>query len=150
MPKVRSDSGILQASGPVGYSPGVIVYFDGECNLCNRLVDFVIRRDRRRRFRFAPLQGETARRHLPASLTGTGLETIVLERETGLQFRSDAVLAILATLGGPWSGFGILRVLPRTLRDGAYNYIARNRFRWFGRRETCRVPTLEERRSFLP
>jgi predicted DCC family thiol-disulfide oxidoreductase YuxK len=128
----------------------VIVYFDGECPLCNRLVDFVLRHDRRHRLRFAPLQGATARARLPAPMTDGTLATIVLDQEGTLRVRSDALLAILAALGGGWRLAGIARVLPRRLRDGAYNYIARNRFRWFGRREDCRLPTAAERERFLP
>jgi predicted DCC family thiol-disulfide oxidoreductase YuxK len=128
----------------------VIVYFDGECALCNRLVDFVIRRDRRRRFRFAPLQGETARARLPAPMRAGPLATIVLEHEGALRVRSDAILAILAVLGRGWRLAGVCRLLPRRLRDAAYHYIARNRFRWFGRRASCRLPTAAEREYFLP
>lgn len=137
----------------------VIIYFDGVCNLCNRLVDFVIRRDRHRRFRFAPLQGPTARERLPASLAGgrpggaagrgDDFETLVVEEESGLKFRSAAVIAILTGLGGVWRLAGAFRLIPRGIRDRIYDYIARSRFRWFGRRDTCRVPTPAERELFL-
>jgi predicted DCC family thiol-disulfide oxidoreductase YuxK len=126
-----------------------IVYFDGVCNLCNRFVDFLVRHDRKGRYRFASLQGETARRRLPHGLTGPAPETIVLESSGELRFRSDAALAILSGLGGAWRAFGALRVVPRPLRDWVYQWIARNRFRWFGRRDTCRVPGPKERSLFL-
>lgn len=126
-----------------------IVYFDGVCNLCNRFVDFLVRRDRKRRYRFASLQGETARRRLPHGLTGPAPETIVLESGGELRFRSDAALAIISGLGGAWRVFGMLRVFPRALRDWVYNVIARKRFGWFGKRDTCRVPSIEERAVFL-
>ena len=125
------------------------MYFDGVCNLCNRFVDFVIRHDRNRRYRFASLQGETATRRLPPALIGPKLETIVLERAGELRFRSDAALAILSGLGGPWRLMGALRVFPTGLGDWVYEWIARNRFRWFGRRDSCRVATVEERALFL-
>jgi predicted DCC family thiol-disulfide oxidoreductase YuxK len=128
---------------------GEVVYFDGVCNLCNRFVDFLIRHDRKRRYRFASLQGETARRRLPPALTGPAPETIVLERGGELRFRADAALAILTGLGGAWRITGALRVFPRALRDWVYEWIARNRFRWFGRRESCRIATAEERSLFL-
>ncbi len=128
---------------------GDVIYFDGVCHLCNRLVDFVIRRDRQRRYRFASLQGETAHRRLPPALIAPNLETIVLERGGELRFRSDAAIAILSGLGGAWRAVGALRVFPRALRDWGYNWIARNRFRWFGRRASCRVPTFQERALFL-
>lgn len=127
-----------------------VVYFDGVCNLCNRLVDFVIRHDRKRRYyRFASLQGETASQRLPPALIGPNPETIVVEQGDELRFRSDAILAILSGLGGPWRIFGVLRVFPRALRDWVYNWVARKRFSWFGRRDTCRVATAEERSLFL-
>ena len=128
----------------------MIVYFDGLCNLCNRLVDFLIRRDRNRRFRVASLQGDTARERLPAALTGPAPGSLVLERQGELRFRSDAVIGILTGLGGIWRLAGIFHALPRGFRDRIYDYIARQRFRWFGRRETCRVPTPAERQVFLP
>lgn len=126
-----------------------IVYFDGVCNLCNRFVDVLIRHDRHRRYRFASLQGETARRRLPPALIAPNLETIVLEKSGELRFHSDAALAILSGLGGAWRLAGGLRVFPRALRDWVYDWIARNRFGWFGQRDTCRVPTIEERSLFL-
>jgi predicted DCC family thiol-disulfide oxidoreductase YuxK len=126
-----------------------IVYFDGVCNLCNRFVDFLVRHDRKRRYRFAPLQGETARRRLPHALTGPAPETIVLESGGELRFRSDAALAIISGLGGAWRTFGALRVVPRGVRDGAYQWIARYRFKWFGKRDTCRMATYQESSLFL-
>ncbi|HEV8149129.1 MAG TPA: DCC1-like thiol-disulfide oxidoreductase family protein [Gemmatimonadales bacterium] len=127
-----------------------IVYFDGECNLCNSLVDFVIRHDRRRHFRFAPLQGETARARLADRFTAAELTTVVLEEPRRFRIRSDAALAILTGLGGLWRLAGICRLIPRRLRDALYDYVARKRFGWFGRRDTCRVPAPEERERFLP
>lgn len=127
-----------------------VVYFDGVCNLCNRLVDFVIRHDRKRRYyRFASLQGETASRRLPPALIGPDLETIVLEQGGELRFRSDAILAILSGLGGAWRMAGALRIVPRPLRDWVYRWIAQNRFKWFGERESCRLASADERSLFL-
>lgn len=127
-----------------------VVYFDGVCNLCNRFVDFVIRRDRHRRFRFASLQGSTARERLPGWLTGSVLGTLALEIPGRLRYRSDAVLTILAGLGGIWRLAVIARVIPAAIRDRVYHYVANHRFRWFGQRDTCRIPTPEERERFLP
>jgi predicted DCC family thiol-disulfide oxidoreductase YuxK len=127
-----------------------IIYFDGQCNLCNSLVDFVIRHDRRRHFRFAPLQGETARARLADRFTTAELTTVVLEEPSRFRIRSDAALAILTGLGGFWRLAGTYRLIPRRLRDALYDYVARKRFGWFGRRDTCRVPGPEERERFLP
>ncbi len=127
-----------------------VIYFDGVCNLCNRFVDFVIRHDLQRRFRFASLQGETARERLPGWLTGAALRTVALETPGRLRFRSDAVLAVLAGLGGAWKLAAGFRIVPPIVRDAVYEYVANRRFRWFGQRDSCRLPTPEERELFLP
>lgn len=126
-----------------------IVFFDGDCGLCNRSVDWIIRHDRKAIFRFAPLQGDTALEQLGVD-AGADLKTIVLLDENGQHRRSVAVVAILRRLGGFWRFCGaLLWIVPRPIRDWGYNVIARNRYRWFGKHETCRMPTPEERTRFL-
>jgi predicted DCC family thiol-disulfide oxidoreductase YuxK len=129
---------------------GSIIYFDGLCNLCDGFVRFVIRHDRRKRYRFAPLQGETARIRLGERFTEGGLQTLVLEEPKRFRIRSDAALAIVTGLGGLWRLAGVLRILPRRLRDAGYDYVARKRFVWYSRRHACRVPTTDEQQRFLP
>jgi predicted DCC family thiol-disulfide oxidoreductase YuxK len=127
-----------------------IVFFDGECNLCNGFVDYVIRHDPAGRHRFSPLQGETAREYA-GELDIEDLSTVVLADEDGLYTQSDAVLRILVRLGGLQAFLGRAgRLCPRGVRDLVYRYVARHRYGWFGRRESCRVPTAEERARFLP
>ena len=125
-----------------------VIYFDGYCGLCDRLVRFVLPRDHRGRYHFATLSGTTAAARLGPEAAGS--ETVVLDDEGRLRIRSDAALAILAGLGGPWMLLGVLRVIPRPVRDAVYDWIARHRHRWFGRLEACRVPTPAERARFLP
>ena len=127
-----------------------IIYFDGLCNLCDGLVRFVVKHDRRRRFRFAPLQGETARTRLAGRFDEAELRTLVLEEPKRFLIRSEAAIAILAGLGRFWRVAVILRLIPRRLRDALYDYVARKRFDWYGRREACRIPTPDERELFLP
>jgi len=127
-----------------------IIYFDGLCNLCDGFVRFVVARDRRGRYRFAPLQGATAGTRLAGRFTGNALQTVVLEEPKRFRVRSDAALAILTGLGGAWRLAGLLRIIPRAIRDALYDYVARKRFDWYGRRDACRVPTPEEARRFLP
>lgn len=129
---------------------GSIIYFDGLCNLCDGFVRFVIRHDRRKRYRFAPLQGETARIRLGERFTEGELQTLVLEEPKRFRIRSDGALAIVTGLGGLWRLAGVLRILPRRLRDAGYDYVARKRFAWYGRRDACRVPTTDEQQRFLP
>lgn len=129
-----------------------MVYFDGVCGLCNRFVDFVLRRDRRGVFRFAPLQGGTASERLSQGRRpgNPELRTLLVEDKDGVHEKSEAVLRVLAELGGAWRLFGIAKRVPRALRDGLYDLLARNRYRLFGKRETCRLPTAGERARFLP
>ncbi|MGE0617016.1 MAG: thiol-disulfide oxidoreductase DCC family protein [Bacteriovoracia bacterium] len=117
--------------------PPSVILFDGVCNLCNGFVDFVVRRDTHRRFRFASLPG------------GEKLDSIALLQDGRRWERSAAVLKVLGGLGLPWSLFSILRAVPRPVRDAVYDWIARNRYLWFGKRDTCRLPTAEEKTLFL-
>ncbi len=127
-----------------------IVFFDGTCGLCNAWVDFLLRVDRKQRLRFAPLQGETARERLPIR-PRSGLETIALLDERGIAERSEAVLRILEALGSPWRAPArLLRRMPLRWRDGFYDGVAARRYRWFGKRDACRVPAAAERERFLP
>ncbi|MDX2064409.1 MAG: DCC1-like thiol-disulfide oxidoreductase family protein [Fimbriimonadaceae bacterium] len=130
---------------------GPILFFDGVCNLCNGAIDFVMRRDRSRTIRFASLQGETARTVLPAELREGGLDSMVLWEGGERYVRSEAALRVMARIGGvPAAIAAIGRVVPRGLRDAVYRTIAANRYRWFGQRDTCRVPQPEERERLLP
>jgi predicted DCC family thiol-disulfide oxidoreductase YuxK len=129
---------------------GPIILFDGVCNLCHGAVRFVIRRDPNASLRFAPLESGLARRlvreragHEPPA------DSILLVDEGELYQRSDAVLRIAARLRSPWPAIALLRAVPRPLRDAAYDYVARNRYRWFGRKQACPVPEPEMRDRFL-
>ncbi len=127
-----------------------LVLFDGVCNLCNGSVQFIIDRDPRAYFRFAALQSEAA---APA-LSGCGrdpviLDSIVLVEEGQCFTRSTAALRIARRLSGLWPALYLGIVIPRVLRDVLYDLIARHRYRWFGRTESCRIPTPELRARFL-
>lgn len=126
-----------------------IVFFDGVCGLCNRFVDRLLAVDTDGVLRFAPLQGTTAQDRLPAGLADE-LNTVVYLRDGVVLTRSDAALRILMDLGGWLKLHGAWFIVPRSLRDYVYDWIARNRYRWFGKHETCRLPTPEERTRFLP
>jgi predicted DCC family thiol-disulfide oxidoreductase YuxK len=126
------------------------VLFDGVCNLCAGVVRFVIERDREARFRFAPLQSELGRAlQRQHGLDPDELATFVVIDAEGAATRSTAVLRILRQLGAPWRWLYPLRWVPTPLRDALYGVVARNRYRWFGRREQCLVPTPELRSRFL-
>ena len=127
-----------------------ILLFDGVCNLCHGVVRFVIRRDPEARFRFAPLQSEPGlalRKRF--GLGSDAIDSVVLIDARGAHRRSDAALGIVRAIGAPWSWLGVLAVLPRRLRDAAYGFVASRRYRWFGRRDACPLPSPELRARFL-
>jgi predicted DCC family thiol-disulfide oxidoreductase YuxK len=127
-----------------------IVLFDGVCNFCNGSINFIIRRDRSKIFRFAPLQSKAGAKVLRQfGLPPDWVETIVLVEDGGCYTRSTAALRIVRRLGGPWSILYVLRVIPAAARDTIYDLIARNRYRWFGRKNACMIPTPEVRERFL-
>lgn len=128
-----------------------VVMFDGVCSLCNGFVDFVMRHDPRGRFAFASLQSEPARTHLEAHgrKADALLDTVVLADRDGLHERSTAALRVLRGLRAPWPLLYGLVVVPRPVRDAVYGYVAAHRYRWFGKREACRLPTPEERARFV-
>ena len=135
--------------------PPLVVYFDGVCTLCNGFVDFLIRRDKAALLRYASQQGPSfaALKARHPGLTA-GAETIVAAetRPDGtehLYLESDATLAILSRLPGAWAWLRHGRILPRPLRNLAYRLVARNRYRLFGKRESCRLPSPRERALFL-
>lgn len=131
---------------------GPVVFFDGDCILCNGFADFVMRRDRRHALRLATLQGETAASLLPdEARRGTVGASVILYDAAGVFRKSEAVRRVLGHMGGPWRAAAFLiGLVPRRVRDAAYDVVARHRLRWFGRRATCRMPTPEERGRLLP
>lgn len=134
-----------------------VVFYDGVCGLCNRTVQFILKRDRREVFRFAPLQGPLANRILRAhGIDPSDLDAIYVAVSGGqsskerLLARSDAAVFVLRELGGIWRvGAWFVRRLPRSVRDWFYNVIARNRYTIFGRYETCPIPSESVRARFL-
>lgn len=126
----------------------MIVYYDGLCALCNGFVRWALKYDRRRRLFFAPLdsrRGERLRDRFPET---RGVDSIVLEKDAAVYVRSDAVLEIADALGGVWRAVALGRVVPRALRDRLYDFIARRRYRWFGRLDACPLPPPETREQF--
>jgi predicted DCC family thiol-disulfide oxidoreductase YuxK len=127
-----------------------VILFDGLCNLCTWSVQFVIRRDPGGVFRFAALGSEIGLELLGRSAPGVVADSVVLIEDGRAHTRSTAALGIARRLRWPWPVLYALIIIPRPLRDALYAWIARNRYRWFGRRESCMVPTPELRERFLP
>ena len=128
------------------------ILFDGVCNLCNGFVQFVIERDPAAQFQFAALQSAAgqqllAAHGLPAPTTP---DSVVLLEQGRARTQSDAALGVLRRLGGGWGlAAAAVQVLPRAVRDAAYRLVARNRYRWFGRQDSCWLPTPELKARFL-
>jgi predicted DCC family thiol-disulfide oxidoreductase YuxK len=127
-----------------------VIFFDDVCVMCNSFVNILLHVDRRQRFFFAPLRGETAGRLLPPLPDDASKWSMVYVDESGIHDQSDASLEVYRRLGGLWWLLSLARFVPRAIRDPIYRVIAKNRYRWFGKRETCRIPSAEERERFLP
>ncbi|WP_143192193.1 thiol-disulfide oxidoreductase DCC family protein [Paenibacillus helianthi] len=127
-----------------------VVLIDGVCHLCQGMVRFIIPRDPKGRFLFAPLQSEVSHQLLRDSgLVPGQLSTVVLIEDGVFYTESAAVLRIARRLRFPWPAAYLLIVVPRPLRSALYRFVARNRYRWFGRDDQCLVPTPEIRQRFL-
>lgn len=127
-----------------------IVLFDGVCTLCNQSIDFIIRRDEQDVFKFASLQSEFAQELLKDyPVDAQALDSVLLIKDAKLYQKSTAALHIAKQLRGGWKLMYGFIIVPKFLRDAVYQWIARNRYRWFGKKETCRLPTPEERAKFL-
>lgn len=123
--------------------PSLLVLFDGHCNLCSGTVKFILARDRRHRFRFAPLSGPTAKRVLEENTPDRVPDSILFLEGDTLFEGSTAALHIARWLDGPWPLAYALIVVPQPVREAVYRFVARNRYRWFGKRETCWMPRPE-------
>lgn len=127
-----------------------IVIFDGICNLCNSSVDFIMKRDRCELFLFAPYQSDAAQEILKGFGIGEeDISSICLVEGEKISVKSDAVLSILKRLSFPFSLGYLFIIIPRAVRDFLYDIVAKNRYRWFGKRETCRVFGENDRDRFL-
>ena len=127
-----------------------IILFDGVCNLCNRSVDYIIGHDKQGRYLLAPLQSNIGKA-LAAEhgIDADALSSMVLIESGRAYVRSTASLRICRRLAGPAKLLWPLIVIPRPIRDAVYSLIAWHRYRWFGKRQACRLPTEQERARFL-
>ncbi len=127
-----------------------ILLFDGVCNLCNGAVRFIIERDSAAAFRFASLQSEAAKQLLGQFPEAPrDISTIVLIEHNRLYTKSDAALRAARHLPGAWPALYGLIIIPRPIRNAAYDWIARNRYQWFGKKDQCMIPTPELKERFL-
>lgn len=127
-----------------------VLLFDGVCNLCNRSVQFVIKKDKKRIFRFASLQSELGMHVMQQyGLPVSDLNSFLLLENGKLYTKSTAALRLTRKLGGGWPLLYAFMIVPKFIRDGIYSWIARNRYKWFGKRDACWLPTPELKTLFL-
>ncbi len=124
-----------------------IILFDGMCHFCEWNVHFIIKRDPQAKFKFAPLQSEMAKKQLNKEISYNG--TIVLMEDSQIYTKSTAALRICRQLSALWPVLYILIFIPRPVRDILYRIIAKNRYRWFGRKSSCMIPSPEIQKRFL-
>lgn len=140
----------MGAPGEVKPQESNIVLFDGFCNLCSGSVQFIIKRDLKKVFKFASLQSAFGQQQLENfKIDKNILHSIILVKGDQFFQRSDAALEIARQLNGAWSILYIFKILPRFLRDGLYTIIASNRYRLFGKKDACWIPTAELKERFL-
>ena len=127
-----------------------IILFDGVCNLCNGAVNFVIKRDSGNVFKFTPLQEKQGVLLLKMHAVDTQkLDSIVLIENEKVYVKSSAALRIARKMSNLWPLFFVLLIIPSFIRDGVYDFIAKNRYKWFGKKEQCMIPTPGSREKFL-
>lgn len=127
-----------------------IVLYDGVCNLCNESVKFIIQHDRNAKFRFAPMQEPAGKALLKQhGLDHIDLSTFVLIRDGRAYLRSSAWMRIMRDLDGAWPLFSVFAIVPPFIRDRAYDYIGARRYKWFGKQESCLIPTPDTKRRFV-
>jgi predicted DCC family thiol-disulfide oxidoreductase YuxK len=126
-----------------------IILFDGVCNLCSGAVQFILKRDHKKNFVFASLQSEIGKTLLSKYKVDTSVETIILLQDDKYFSQSTAALEIARQLSGGWPLLYAFVIIPRFIRDGIYDWISRNRYRFFGKKDACMIPSPEWKNRFL-
>jgi predicted DCC family thiol-disulfide oxidoreductase YuxK len=127
-----------------------VILFDGVCNFCNGAINFVLKQDKKAVFRFAPLQSEAGQKLLQEyKLSTAEFDSFVLIDNGKVYKKSAASLQVMNKLPWYWKELQLLRIIPVAFRDAIYDFIARNRYKWFGKKEQCMIPTPEMRKRFL-
>lgn len=126
-----------------------IIFFDGVCNLCNQFVDFIIKADKHKKIKVASLQGETANDILEKKQL-KDLSTVIYYKDKKTYTQSDAIFEIVKELSWPYKTLIIFKIIPKSIRNFVYDKISRSRYKFFGKRSTCRLPTESEKSRMLP
>jgi predicted DCC family thiol-disulfide oxidoreductase YuxK len=125
-----------------------VIFFDGYCGLCNGFIDFIIKVDKRGQFKFSPLQSEYAKANL-SDCDVTDLKSVVVLIDGKIYRKAEGVFKALSSLGGVWKMSALIGSLHSGILNAGYDLVAENRYRIFGKRETCRLPNPEERSRFI-
>ncbi len=128
-----------------------LILFDGVCNLCNNAINYVIKHDKKSMFMFAPLQSETGKKIIDKFKIDTDkMDSILLySPKKGLSYKSTAALKIASYLGFPLNLLPVFYIIPGSIRNWVYDFIAKNRYKWFGKKDACMIPTKELRAKFI-
>ena len=125
-----------------------LVLFDGVCNLCNGTVNFILKRDRKKQFRFVALQSKAGKFLIKKFNISPTTDSVILIFQNRIFIESDAAIEIVKLLPFPWKMALIFNAIPKKPRNKIYRWIAKSRYKWVGKKETCRVPTPDERKFF--
>ncbi|WKZ70995.1 MAG: thiol-disulfide oxidoreductase DCC family protein [Melioribacteraceae bacterium] len=128
---------------------GQIILFDGVCNFCNGSVNFLIKRDPNGIFKFAPLQSEIGQQLITKNNITGEIDSIILVKENIVYIKSDALIEIIKELKWYWRMFSVVKILPRKFRDLLYDLIANNRYKWFGKMDSCMIPDENVKSRFI-
>lgn len=140
----------MGAPAPIEAPQKIIILFDGVCNLCNGAVQFIIKRDQHKKFMFASLQSSFGKSELlKAGLDPLALQSIIVIHHNNVFQQSDAALYITRNLDGFWSSLYLFRFVPKAIRDGMYNLVARYRYTFFGKQNQCMIPTADLKARFI-
>jgi len=128
-----------------------LVLFDGVCNLCNNTVTYLIKRDKKDVFRFAPLQSDVGQQIIKHyNIDTSKIDSILFySKDKGVSYKSTAALKIAASIGFPQNLMTAFYIIPPVIRNWFYDYIAKNRYKWYGKKESCMIPTPELKNKFL-
>lgn len=126
-----------------------IILFDGECNFCDSSVQFIIKRDPKGKFRFTSLQGESGQKLLNENQIPSDINSFLLIKNNKIYDKSTAALLVAKELKGFWKLICIFIIIPSPIRDFFYNIVSNNRYKWFGKKEVCTIPSPEMRSRFL-
>ena len=126
------------------------ILFDGVCNFCNSAINFTIKRDKQNKIKFAPLQSNAGQQLLQQyNLPTADIKSFVFIEDGKAYTQSTAAIKVCSYLGGLWPWCKVFLIVPKFIRDGLYNWVAKNRYKWFGQKEVCMIPTPNVKARFL-